>query len=438
MALIFSTATQVISWIGSGDENGVLALKAFRSIANGPVSHRMEMWRKLAWGKQSACTDFFRHQYVERIWVVQEVARSTVAVLRYSQEELPWEMLSVVLEIAFQEGSWTLWTLGSKIALLRLASLRHPDQGRASDLLFPVSGLSRQLCSFKALKAYDPRDKVFALLGLIHEDDRMLLPIDYRQDPCQLYQTVTALCVRANGNLDIFSKKDTYRQDNLQGLPSWAVDWSLEGRDWAEQNILYPGKRWNEGFCASGSQHEMCEPNMSILKVSGHMLDCIDEVGLGGRTDYDNWLNAGPSASPENDQSLNAVIGAMQSAIAVIIGGITESTQDIFVESAVWTAFSERCAADNKNVLYFDTLRGFDAAGPTGEKRSLEELANDRSRERCIQVARFCCRLKVYKITVMRNAAIMVWVSQYSTFRGYRFCWGSSNLHRSPGCSVFR
>ena len=410
MALIFSTATQVISWIGSRDYDGVLALKTFRIVANCPISHRSDMWRRLAGGKQSACTDFFRNQYFERIWVVQEVARSRVAVLRYSYEELPWEMLSIALEVAFREGSWALWTLGSKIALLRLASLRHPDQERASDLMFPVSGLSRQLCSFKALKSTDPRDKVFALLGLIHEDDKMLLPTNYRQDTCQLYQTVTALCVRANGNLDIFSMKDTYRQDKVQGLPSWAVDWSLEGRDWAEQNILYPGKRWNEGFCASGSPHEGCEPNMSILKVSGHILDCVDAVGLGGRTDHDSWLNVGPSASPEDDGSWNAVIGAMKFAIAVIIGGITESTQDIFVESAVWTAFSERCAADNKHELYFDTLRGFDPAGPDGEKRSLEELASDRSRERCIQFARFCCRLKIYEITIMRNAVITAWV----------------------------
>lgn len=86
-----------------------------------------------------------------------------------------------------------------------------------------AESVSTVLRAFRGLKATDPRDNVFALLGLGDDDAANLPEINYSIPLMDVYRsTMTYLieqCV-----LNILSEAGLYDL-KLHGLPSWVVDW---------------------------------------------------------------------------------------------------------------------------------------------------------------------------------------------------------------------
>lgn len=79
-------------------------------------------------------------------------------------------------------------------------------------------------------EATDPRDKVFAVLGLADDDPQQIISPNYRKSTSVVYQEAMALALkttRLDGDLDLLSFV-TYRRD-LE-LPSWCIDFSIS--DW--------------------------------------------------------------------------------------------------------------------------------------------------------------------------------------------------------------
>ncbi|KAK4187902.1 heterokaryon incompatibility protein-domain-containing protein [Podospora australis] len=150
-------------------------------------------------------------RYFGRVWVIQELLLSRAVTILYKDMELLADSLSMAAlsqEADFDDG----WEL------TKAPWVKHSTQGRFSnfnilDLMMQTSG------SY----ASDPRDKVFGLLGLVHEGSLQSgLRPDYSVSRLHVLIGVAAHCLLNLGLLEILcaASGGAHR-------PSWMPDWTI-------------------------------------------------------------------------------------------------------------------------------------------------------------------------------------------------------------------
>lgn len=162
-----------------------------------------------------------------RIWVVQEVAVSKVAVIQFGNISANWEVFvkaANVISSARRESPAlaALETENTKVLeefkdkLLNLEQTRrrwHADGG---------TDLGHLLQQFSNCKASDDRDKVYGLLGLAKKGHG--IRPDYRLDVLETYRNSALSIIHANASLACWAGDQ--QRKNRPGLPSWIPDWS--------------------------------------------------------------------------------------------------------------------------------------------------------------------------------------------------------------------
>ncbi|KAF4339010.1 heterokaryon incompatibility het-6 [Fusarium beomiforme] len=155
-----------------------------------------------------------QNPYFSRIWVVQEIASAKQAVVLCVRQVMGWSFFHRNLQ----------W-LPDKKWMLHFGSPRQVDDAH---------GFLTLLEDTRECDASDPRDKIFALLGLWKED----MDPDYTLSPQEVYTGLAASLVTdrdkevAGRLLDMAS-----HGRSMPGLPSWVPDWSQKSQQ------IYQ-KRW--------------------------------------------------------------------------------------------------------------------------------------------------------------------------------------------------
>ena len=147
--------------------------------------------------------------------------------------------------------------------------------------------LLRLLRKFRRFHATDPRDKVFALLGLSSTDLGSLdLRPDYSLDSVEVYKRLANTLLRNSDRLNIFSipKGSSFVAKRLN---SWMPDWNDSGpqRSWLlgdfrgddSETAPYPVRR----FTVSGTSiyHHTSSNSFGSLPLDGYALDTLQELG---------------------------------------------------------------------------------------------------------------------------------------------------------------
>ncbi|RBR08527.1 uncharacterized protein FIESC28_10217 [Fusarium coffeatum] len=156
--------------------------------------------------------------YFSRIWVVQEIGSAKKALVLYDRQSMSWGF--------FHENLQRLMTK---------RWIRHFGRPRQID----------DMSSFLALledtwdcHATDPRDKVFALLGLWEA----YLEPDYTLPPQAVYTGLAASFVTDENKKLAGRVLDMASQGHfMPGLPSWVPDWSVKSQQ------LYQ-RTWSKGY----------------------------------------------------------------------------------------------------------------------------------------------------------------------------------------------
>lgn len=181
MRSIFSTATLTIAWLGRDYNNSNLSLEAARGIhshshgsPNTQASLANEVWK--------ATEDLARRPYFGRMWIVQEVLLSRKILVLCGDGHCWWDDMAELIYRAdsFKELSIPYIT----VALL--------SRRRSRDKKAGPTELHELLYEFDGGHCADPRDRVYALLGLVNTEQSTSEPLlaDYSISPLQLYRNI--------------------------------------------------------------------------------------------------------------------------------------------------------------------------------------------------------------------------------------------------------
>lgn len=164
-----------------------------------------------------------------RIWVVQEIAVSTVVAVQYGTITLPWESLVATAntwslpktrQVANSAG---IEPENLKVFALFANQLIGLEQARRKWHDECGTELVRLLQEFSDRQATDDRDKVYGLLSLVKLGQWYIEP-DYSLSTFETYMTTALALIEKHKSLACWTG-DQKRKSKL-GFPSWIPDWS--------------------------------------------------------------------------------------------------------------------------------------------------------------------------------------------------------------------
>ena len=149
--------------------------------------------------------------------------------------------------------------------------------------------LPKQLWHFKSRKCGDPRDKVFAILGVCKDLKSEDVKIDYSAPVAQVYSEVARFIITRDRNLKLLSACQSYGS-KIAELPSWVPDWNIE----SQYRPMRPISSWiagdqNDMFSASGSLPARVEflAELPTLSVQGLLIAKVSALGTHLENDGD-------------------------------------------------------------------------------------------------------------------------------------------------------
>ncbi|KAI1360469.1 heterokaryon incompatibility protein-domain-containing protein [Xylaria arbuscula] len=285
---------QVAIWLGTesdGSEGALHLLKTLTSMVGSRLPEdaviesiiRLKEWQP----HFTALVALFDRDYWSRLWVVQEVLNAKGLEVYCGDSQLPWAVLQSACEI-FQRNEGALKTRfpGGLVPGSRQShSYAHilSSQGPASlDFLRRVRNVGPEsllevlhICRRKLTA--DPRDKVFAVLGILPEHIRLKFPLDYNTSIREVYTDVVTFLLKETRRLDVICESIYFpiHISNVK-LPTWVPDWS-NSTQVAALGLTY-------GFSATRDTNAnfifVDKQRRTQLSVTAIHLDTVDSRGV--------------------------------------------------------------------------------------------------------------------------------------------------------------
>lgn len=174
----------------------------------------------------SAVRELVLTDWFSRVWVVQEVSLARDAIVIWGTEIIDWQTLQTGISVGLKLDLFqTKWLgLTNEIAFRRFEALAKVDTTPRDK--HPVEHLRRLMMNFRDRRATDPRDKVFALLGLVEGSlaDVGVIP-NYRLSDAEVYTQVAKAILENTTDLSLLSCCAARATSDLGlQLPSWVSE----------------------------------------------------------------------------------------------------------------------------------------------------------------------------------------------------------------------
>ncbi|GAW16383.1 hypothetical protein ANO14919_058090 [Xylariales sp. No.14919] len=223
----------------------------------------------------------------QRIWVVQETVVAKEPVVYYGKMCAPWRLLALAA-VEYDtsrlrdnpDGFFASLNSGRSLMQFTRIVMEIESTRRSWERLEPMVPLT-VLRKFRSRLATDPRDKVFAVLGLIRswgteksgQAMKGITP-DYAIQDDKIFLKTTVLLIMNTRSLAGLAGT-LQRNAGQSSMPSWVTDWSCSptvNEHIRLSNIqLYSAAEYLVGSVALHGQ--------SILETQGHIIDKVDYVG---------------------------------------------------------------------------------------------------------------------------------------------------------------
>jgi len=241
MRQVYSRAREVISWVPCSSAEAVEYLikdhfEATRTLTPPPPAASSSEWevykarleseerensKRHGWVEQgwSILEDFFSQDYWRRVWVIQEVTVATKAKVLCGTCEIPWEYIDNILAKWKQNPESVPFDSRTYLKAMHLTEFRHRFQVKRE----PISLLDAMRWTYQT-EATDPKDKIFALLGLCHDGPTYVPVPNYKQPLEEIIADMSRAMMSFERSLDLMCFKGKSLQEDSR-LPSWTPNW---------------------------------------------------------------------------------------------------------------------------------------------------------------------------------------------------------------------
>jgi hypothetical protein len=213
-----------------------------------------------------AIDTLFGDSYFERSWIIQEVAVAEAAHVVCGAYTMHWDLFRMAYEGRFKLGFQPNNTeLHSLVPCVRDARVRYRDMQNPKCL-----DLATVLTSFGYSKQKDPRDHIYAALGVVKPRSlcQDIVP-DYSKSVEEVFYEAACHIIRQRQDLYLWSDKTLMSRRTMSELPSWVPEWTMESCGEAIEFARLE-------FSRLISPRPVIKRN--ALFVDGHLLDEIDET----------------------------------------------------------------------------------------------------------------------------------------------------------------
>jgi len=250
MRNIYEGAKEVSVWLGEAAQGSALAMGLIRLwstvLLRGTLAEDMRYYlkqpaliEKRSW---KAINPLFRRAWWDRVWVYQEFVVSRKAMFVCGGDILYcnhlWVAISNWIYLMNPENSILFGNLDRQLlpVLHRWFTatgfmLLHRESKRTRNEILKDHCLLTLLLRTRYKLATDPRDKIYALLGVDGVGDIAVMP-DYTITTSTVYQNFTVNYIKARGDLSIICLGgiETVGLKELLDSPSWVPDFSDASR----------------------------------------------------------------------------------------------------------------------------------------------------------------------------------------------------------------
>ncbi|KAF2797827.1 hypothetical protein K505DRAFT_405517 [Melanomma pulvis-pyrius CBS 109.77] len=264
---VYRQATQVWGWVGDGDEDSKLAMRALRNI-----NHSSNALPRLVESEQAALIGFFARPWFVRSWIIQEVVLSRDLQVVCGSEKLSWERLydAVAKSEAYAKDLVEHLRIPATRNLGPILSLGKTRQMYQKG---EKHGLLKLFELFQHAKSALRRDRLFTLLNIAAD----------REGFCTDYSSPLESVVCK------YASKFVARGEALQLLyrargstvstrfPSWIPDWTASR--YPKTMSTWPSQKGFHASRDSTTEIRVDPDTEKILLVAGSTIDKIAKVG---------------------------------------------------------------------------------------------------------------------------------------------------------------
>lgn len=293
---IYGKAEKVVVWLGVEKNQSDRAQALLRQLAHAEVQLNPDL-------DLSSVVSLFDRDYWNRLWVVQEILHARHVVVQCGSYQLSWDDYMQASK-SFQLGKGSLTEIPSlargrynasrlitsqhRLSPLQIlvhhgpASILHVQEAKglygddSSSYLLHLMRISRTKL------ASDPKDRLYGILGILPDEIRSKLRVNYLLPVKQIYIDVVEVLLES-GNMDVICESIHFPHHiNNEDLPSWVPDWSYDpmARSLASLPLLFSaGSRKSPYFSFDGETL-----TRSRLLIAGVRIGTIQAHGMAVNT----------------------------------------------------------------------------------------------------------------------------------------------------------
>ncbi|GAB7355540.1 hypothetical protein MBLNU459_g6019t2 [Dothideomycetes sp. NU459] len=330
MAEIYRSAKRVLIWLGPEADRSDEAMAYIANLDADLYSREFEQYERYRESGERNTRDWVLAQSLQlvqdtdihhalesllcrpwfrRVWIQQEAVPCPDTVVVCGKKTVPWKQLFAFIWAVNRENETgnpdsILWKRGAPEALNLSMNIQlgRNYKTRADGGAKPLRMLTDLLFDFIRCESTDPRDKVFALLGLTHDDDSVTWDPkpNYHRTAGELYQDVaTRYLERGVHHLLMYAGRSSQR---LPEIPSWTPDWSGHNIGSIFQNLLGSLAGWRASGNLPINVRVSSSEEKEFLFSYGKVIDSITRVT--GLPEIQDRNSVNHSASAKDKEAL--------------------------------------------------------------------------------------------------------------------------------------
>ncbi|KAM0418964.1 hypothetical protein ACHAPT_012122 [Fusarium lateritium] len=234
------TATDMFRWDSYGDEHENTKLERVekytqeQSLELGIPFDDLTTW--------DAFSEFFDRPWFQRMWTVQEIIQARKAIVVCGPHSLPWEYVSAAARWFCYKAKAIHDRNSREVDGMCLITqmVQIPWRSKSGSEYYPqlFGQKMRPTCRWalrdllerlRPRQATDPRDKVYALVGISEEDHRLWgdkgVVVDYSLSVEEVYAQATEEIIKSEWTDGLDVIWSARQRSDVPGWPSWVPDW---------------------------------------------------------------------------------------------------------------------------------------------------------------------------------------------------------------------